>query len=244
MTDARRVYDAWHRALEVEQPDDALSPWHEAAIPYVGDLTGSVVLEIACGRGAFARWLAGRGARCIAFADYSTAAVAIAKRDVAPLAPEGGFLAGNIERLPFADATFDLICSFETLEHVPSPSAGLAELVRVTKPGGRLIITTPNYIGLLGLYRAFRNLTGRPYAETGQPINQPVTLIGRVRALRALGCQVDVIDGFGHYLYLPGRRPRRMFAFDRVRAITRWFGAHSLTVATRGARGAGGAHRP
>jgi len=76
-------------------------------------------------------------------------------------------------------------------------------------------------------------MTGRPYAEMGQPINQPLTLVGRVRRLRTLGCRVEVADGFGHYLYLPGRTPRRMHVLDGARWLTRWFGAHSLTVAVK-----------
>jgi hypothetical protein len=44
---------------------------------------------------------------------------------------------------------------------------------------------------------------------------------------------VDIADGFGHYLYAPGRNPRRMRFLDGARWLTRWFGAHSLTVATK-----------
>jgi len=233
MNETRRAYDDWHRTLDAEHEDVALAPWHAAAVPHLGDLAGRSVLEIGCGRGSFARWVSGRGARALTFADFSFAAVGIARRDIASRAPEAAFLSTDIERLPFASDTFDIVCSFETLEHVPRPAAGLAELVRVTRPRGRLIVTTPNYIGLLGAYRLFRHLTGRPYAEMGQPINQPLTLIGRVRRLRALGCQVDIADGFGHYLYAPGRNPRRMRFLDGARWLTRWFGAHSLTVATK-----------
>ena len=233
MSDARRAYDAWHESLDAGGSDAEIAPWHLAGIAHIPDLAGRSVLEIGCGRGSFARWLTGRGARSLTFADFSPAAVGIARQNVAPTATEATFLVADVQQLPFDSGTFDLVCSFETLEHVPNPPVGLAELVRVTKPGGHLIITTPNYIGLLGAYRMYRALTGRPYTEMGQPINQPLTLIGRVRRLRALGCRLDVIDGFGHYLYFPGRQPKRMRWLDGMRHITRWFGAHSLTVATK-----------
>ena len=233
MNEVRRTYDEWHRTLDAEHEDVALAPWHAAAIAHLGDIAGKSILEIGCGRGSFARWVSGRGAQTLTLADFSFAAVGIARRDLAPRTPEASFLTTDIERLPFACDTFDIVCSFETLEHVPRPAVGLAELVRVTRPRGRLIVTTPNYIGLLGAYRLFRHLTGRTYAEMGQPINQPLTLIGRVRRLRALGCRVDIADGFGHYLYVPGRSPRRMPFLDGARWLTRWFGAHSLTVATK-----------
>lgn len=233
MIDARRAYDDWHRALDHEGADASLAPWHAAAVPHMGDVRGLSVLEIGCGRGGFARWLSGRGASSLVLADFSPAAVALARRDIALDEPASRFLTADIQRLPFRDGAFDLVCSFETLEHVPRPATGLDELVRVTRHGGRLIITTPNYFGLLGLYRVYRWLARRPFTEMGQPINNPLTLAWRVRRLRALGCRLDVIDGFGHYLYLPGRVPRRIPALDGARWFTRWFGAHSLTVATR-----------
>lgn len=233
VSDARRAYDDWHRKLDAETEDVTLAPWHAAAVAHLGKLAGCSLLEIGCGRGSFARWASKQGTREATFADFSAAAVSIARRDLARDAPQARFLAADITCLPFRDETFDVVCSFETLEHVPSPDTGLAELVRVAKSGGRIIVTTPNYIGLLGAYRVFRRLTGRPYAEMGQPINQPLTLIGRVRRLKALGCHIEVADGFGHYLYLPGRTPRRMHFLDRARWMTRWFGAHSLTVAVK-----------
>jgi 2-polyprenyl-3-methyl-5-hydroxy-6-metoxy-1,4-benzoquinol methylase len=229
----RRAYDKWHESLDAEGSDADVAPWHLAGIPHLPDLVGRSVLEIGCGRGSFARWLTGKGARTITLADFSSTAVGIARANVARSATEAAFLVADVQRLPFDDATFDLVCSFETLEHVPAPTVGLGELVRVIRPGGRLIVTTPNYLGLLGAYRLYRAVTGRPYTEMGQPINQPLTLIGRVRRLRALGCRLDVIDGFGHYLYIPGRPPKRMRWLDGMRPITRWFGAHSLTVATK-----------
>ena len=144
-------------------------------------------------------------------------------------------IVADIENLAFADGTFDVAISLETLEHVPHPERGLAELVRVTRPGGRIVVTTPNYFSLLGLYRCYRNWTGRPYTEVGQPINHPLWLIDRVRALKKLGCKVDVIDGCGHYFYFPGREPARMKSLDKLRFLTRWVAVHSLTVATKGA---------
>lgn len=49
------------------------------------------------------------------------------------------------EGLPFADNQFDIVCSFETLEHVQDPARVVGEMVRVTKTGGYVLITVPNY---------------------------------------------------------------------------------------------------
>lgn len=48
--------------------------------------------------------------------------------------------------LPFEDGEFDAVLNFETLEHFPEPALMLAELARVTKPGGTLVVTTPNVL--------------------------------------------------------------------------------------------------
>ena len=48
------------------------------------------------------------------------------------------------ERLPFPDATFDVVFSHEVLEHVADDRACVAEIVRVTRPGGRIVIFVPN----------------------------------------------------------------------------------------------------
>ena len=48
--------------------------------------------------------------------------------------------------LPFPDATFDAILTYETLEHVPWPARYIAELARIAKPGALLVLTTPNVL--------------------------------------------------------------------------------------------------
>ena len=48
------------------------------------------------------------------------------------------------ERLPFPDGTFDVVFSHEVLEHVTDDRACVAEMVRVTRPGGRLVVFVPN----------------------------------------------------------------------------------------------------
>ena len=50
------------------------------------------------------------------------------------------FVEGDAAHLPFGDGSFDLACTLRTLHHVPRPELVLAELVRVTRPGGRLLV--------------------------------------------------------------------------------------------------------
>lgn len=51
------------------------------------------------------------------------------------------------EKLPFADGSFDLVVSQETVEHVPDPFAAVEEMARVTRPGGRIYLQVPFVIG-------------------------------------------------------------------------------------------------
>nr|HID13768.1 class I SAM-dependent methyltransferase [Anaerolineae bacterium] len=55
-----------------------------------------------------------------------------------------GVVQATGERLPFPDAGFDVVFSHEVLEHVADDRAGVAEMVRVTRPGGRIVVFVPN----------------------------------------------------------------------------------------------------
>lgn len=234
-SEVRMRYDLWHEEVaRRESTDHSNSPWHRLVKPHLGDLAGLRVLEIGCGRGGFSKYLLEQGATLMA-ADYSESAVEITNR-LLQGSPRFESCVADIQNIPFERGCFDLVISLETLEHIPRPYKGLSELVRVTKGGGRIIITTPNYFGLLGLARRYRELTGRPWTEAGQPLNQPLKVKNRVRALQRLHCRVDVVEGVGHTLPFPGREGIPLPWLDRPRSPLKWFAAHSLTVATKSYR--------
>lgn len=52
-------------------------------------------------------------------------------------------------KIPLADGFADVVCAVETIEHLENPRAFVRELVRLTKPGGLVIVTTPNQLSLL-----------------------------------------------------------------------------------------------
>ena len=66
------------------------------------------------------------------------------ERAVAALARADGIVLGVGEQLPFADDSFDLILSNEVIEHVADDRAAVAEMARVARPGGRIVIFAPN----------------------------------------------------------------------------------------------------
>jgi SAM-dependent methyltransferase len=109
------------------------------------------VLDIACGTGFGCVMLADAGADYVTGADLDVSSVAAAR--LGCKAGRMGFLAADGTCLPFPDACFDLVTSFETLEHVERAEALLSEIRRVLAPGGRLILSTPN--------RGYTELYGR-----------------------------------------------------------------------------------
>lgn len=97
--------------------------------------SGSVLLDVACGGGLLSPYLAGSGHRHIGLDLSSTALRQAAQHGVTGVR-------GNALALPFADASADVVVAGEVLEHVPGLPAVLAELVRVLRPGGTLVLDT------------------------------------------------------------------------------------------------------
>jgi 2-polyprenyl-3-methyl-5-hydroxy-6-metoxy-1,4-benzoquinol methylase len=232
---ARAAYEAWH--TELDHDPDASDPWYLMVRKHLRperDLAGRRVLEIGCGQGGFACWLANHPQRPreVVAADFAAAALSKARELARRLGVEDiRWEQADIQDMPFGDASFDTVVSCETLEHVPDPGRALRELTRVLRPCGHLFLTTPNYLGLMGLYRAYRHLIGRPYTECGQPINTFTSLLRTSGWVRRNGLMIERTDGDGHYLPFPGRPPIRMRWSDRPRFIMKWFGLHSLVVA-------------
>jgi 2-polyprenyl-3-methyl-5-hydroxy-6-metoxy-1,4-benzoquinol methylase len=140
---------------------------------------------------------------------------------------------GDIQAIAQDPESFDTVISCETIEHVPEPRQAICELARVLKPGGRLFLTTPNYLGTLGLYRLYLRLTGRRFTEEGQPINN-FTLLPMTRAwVAGAGLRVRSLDAVGHYLPFPRRPPIELPILNNPRILMRWFGLHSLIVAEK-----------
>lgn len=234
MTDSRKRYEAWHAALPVDLAVEA--PWHLLVLAHLNptdDLQDRDVLELACGRGGFARHLVtlARPRRLVA-EDFATAAVRMGHAAGTRLRGLH-WVGGDAQALPHPDASFDTIISCETIEHVPDPGQAVREFARVLRPGGRLFLTTPNYLGGFGVYRLYRWATRRPYTEEGQPINHVMHWFRIVRALRRAGLRARVLDGIGHYLPIPRRAPLRLLTLDGMRWLTRWTALHAFVLAEK-----------
>ncbi|MEV0680310.1 class I SAM-dependent methyltransferase [Actinosynnema sp. NPDC050436] len=115
---------------------------HEAAyLDLVGHCAGAVVLEAGCGEGYGAALIARHAARVVAL-DYDATTAAHAARAY----PELAVVRGNLAALPLAAASVDVVANLQVIEHLWDQEGFLAECARVLRPGGRLIVTTPNRI--------------------------------------------------------------------------------------------------
>src|SRR5262245_8442538 len=97
-----------------------------------GLAAGARVADLGCGSGAFTHLLAQLAYDCIGL-DLSAKLLAIGRRKY----PRLPFIAGDIEQLPFADASLDGILLSGVVHHLPDPSRCAAEVFRVLRPGGR-----------------------------------------------------------------------------------------------------------
>ena len=121
--------------------NDALSlgmdrRWRRAVARAVGAGPGQLVLDLAAGTGTSSRAFTAAAARCIA-CDFSLGMLSVgARKPAAGLA----FVAGDALALPFGSESFDVVTISFGLRNVADTGQALAELLRVTRPGGRLVI--------------------------------------------------------------------------------------------------------
>lgn len=110
---------------------------------YLTGRTSITALDAGCGAGLFTEYLGSLGCN-VSAVDFSSVAVDFVRQRC----PSADVQQASLEqRLPFPDATFDLIWSTEVVEHLLDVRSALQGLRRVLKPEGILILTTP-YHGL------------------------------------------------------------------------------------------------
>jgi SAM-dependent methyltransferase len=103
--------------------------------------SGKRVLDAACGLGYGTAHL-GEGAASALGVDADRDAIAIAERRYA--SESVSFEVMDVTALALADSCFDVVCSFETVEHVEEPERAIAEAARVLAGGGSYLVSTPN----------------------------------------------------------------------------------------------------
>jgi demethylmenaquinone methyltransferase / 2-methoxy-6-polyprenyl-1,4-benzoquinol methylase len=137
-TDVRRMFDAVARRYDLT--NDVLSlgqdrRWRRDVIEAVAPEPGDLVLDLAAGTGTSSEPFVERGATVVP-CDFSLGMLQVGKQTRPSLA----FTAGDATRLPFADDTFDAVTISFGLRNIVDSLAGLREMLRVTRPGGLLVV--------------------------------------------------------------------------------------------------------
>ncbi|MET0735436.1 MAG: demethylmenaquinone methyltransferase [Microbacterium sp.] len=132
--------------------------WRVATTRAVSPRKGQRILDLAAGTGASSVALARSGADVVA-ADFSPGMIAEGRRRHGGI-PNLSFEQADATELPFADGEFDTVTMSFGLRNVNEPKKALAELLRVTKPGGRLVVcefSHPPSPAFNGLYRFYND---------------------------------------------------------------------------------------
>ncbi|MEQ6900569.1 demethylmenaquinone methyltransferase [Nocardioides sp. YIM 152588] len=137
-SDVRRMFDTVARRYDLT--NDILSfgqdrRWRREVLEAVDPSYGDRVLDLAAGTGTSSQPFVDAGAEVVP-CDFSVGMLQVGKQRL----PHLPFTAGDGTRLPFRDGTFDAVTISFGLRNIVDPVAGLAEMRRVTRPGGRLVV--------------------------------------------------------------------------------------------------------
>jgi 2-polyprenyl-3-methyl-5-hydroxy-6-metoxy-1,4-benzoquinol methylase len=196
---------------------------------------GKTVLDVGCGEGYGTMMLAGVAAAVVGLDRAEAVAAASARYR----GPNLAYRSTDLGRLPTIEERFELVVSFQVIEHVPDPADFLAGLRHCTAVGGRILVTTPNRLMSVSEnpYH-LREWTAEELLALARPVLPTVRMLGvhgseRVLAWeRERGAQVQRIlrfDPLGLRHRLPGflvrgvfpklaRRVRRRLAASRTLA--------------------------
>jgi ubiquinone/menaquinone biosynthesis C-methylase UbiE len=192
MSDTRDDHDRQYRdssklaaRARIHRHTIAPTPWFAWVAGHLPLAAGDRVLDIGCGPAWFWASVADRlppGVE-LTLADRSPGMVAEAMERCAGLTL--GALAGreaDAAALPFPDDSFDAVVAMHMLYHLADPAAGIAEMARVLKPGGTLLVTTNGADNMRELY-------GLAAVLGGTPVEPVAALFGYETAERLLGRQ-------------------------------------------------------
>jgi ubiquinone/menaquinone biosynthesis C-methylase UbiE len=134
---------------------------------------GSHVLDVGCGTGNDVRALAARVGPTGRVVGLDNSEQQIARgRPADPGCAPVEFVLGEAHALPFEDDTFDVVRSERVVQHVPDPAAAVAEMLRVVKPGGQVLVTDPDH-GMWAPDLDDRELTRRIVTWWGDHVPNP-----------------------------------------------------------------------
>ena len=170
--------------------------WRREVVRLVDPRPGERVLDLAAGTGTSSEPFAAAGA-FVAACDFSLGMLAVGKA----ARPRLPFVAGDATRLPFPDGTFDAVAISFGLRNVADPAVALVEMLRVTRPGGRLVVSefsSPTWPPFRHVYTGYlmRALPGIARRVSSSP-DAYVYLAESIRAWPDQGALADWIHASG-----------------------------------------------
>jgi SAM-dependent methyltransferase len=144
---------------------------------------GGLLLDIGCGTGDLWRHLSDRFTRYVG--------IDALRYEGFPANEE--FIEANIDRppLPFPDESADVVAAVETIEHLENPRAFFRELRRLIKPGGWVIVTTPNNLSVLSLMTLVMKHRFSAFQDIHYPAHLTSVLEIDLRRMAAECCLTD-----------------------------------------------------
>jgi SAM-dependent methyltransferase len=214
VTASRRWWDQTAPEYQAEHGEflgDADFVWgperlREADAHLLGEVTGRRVLEVGAGAAQCSRWLAANGAFPVAI-DLSAGQLSQARVLDRRTGTTTTLVQADAQRLPFADASFDLACSaYGAVPFVADSAATMREVARVLRPGGRWVFSVthpirwcfPDDPGPNGLVAESSYFDRRPYVEQDETgaatyVEHHRTIGDRVREVIGAGLVLDDI---------------------------------------------------
>ena len=180
------------------------------------------VLDIGPGTGRWLQFMYNNGAEFLGAIDISSEAL----KRVAPLCNKIQKANLEVDRFNFNDSFFDIVVSFEVLEHLSNPHNFLSEIKRITKKGGIIIFSLPNIVSLISRARLLVGLLPPVMA-------MDKTHVGFYR-------QKDLIELLGRYLMIPDfiptsislnpTNPKSRFCFRSFKSISLLDDSHLILI--------------
>jgi ubiquinone/menaquinone biosynthesis C-methylase UbiE len=190
----REFYEHFARLREDIEPP-AFQEWYYAYATY----RGKRVLDVGCGNGYLLSHFARAGAETTGV-DLTTRGVALSAERFRLEGLPGRFVQANAEQLPFVDGQFDLVLSMGVLHHTPKTEAAVAEIRRVLRPGGRLLVMLYHrnslvYRFLFPLVRRLKpSVRGKSQEEMVNRVDGIENPLGKVYSKAQMR---QLLDGFG-----------------------------------------------
>lgn len=202
--DSQAVYEAVYSDVGLSQPES----YYLWILSLLDIKNGERLLDVSCGRSELLMFARQHGVQGHGI-DLSENALIFGRNQH----HNQRLATANSQQLPYADASFNVLCNLGSLEHYTDMPLAVREMARVLHPQGRALILVPNSFSLsLNIWMAWRN--GRTYVDPYQPIQRYAARYEWQDLLEANGLQVMRTVKYEH-------PPFPLTASDRKRALTR-----------------------